>query len=158
MEGMNWKMMETNDKGTIRAVCISPAKGTEKSNIHTAVLKENWGIEGDAHAGTWHRQISLLSWQKVQEFNLLGACVSDGAFGENFLVDGIDCARLPIGTKLRCGDVLLEVTQIGKECHHGCAIQQRVGTCIMPHEGIFARVLHGGTVREGEKIRVVREG
>ena len=79
-------MMEMNDKGTIRAVCISPAKGTEKSNIHTAVLKENWGIEGDAHAGTWHRQISLLSWQKVQEFNLLGACVSEGAFGENLLV------------------------------------------------------------------------
>lgn len=150
-------MAEMHDQGTIKAVCVSPSKGTEKTNIHRALLKENWGIEGDAHAGTWHRQVSLLSWQKVQEFNLLGACVCDGSFGENLLVDGIDCARLPIGTKLRCGDILLEVTQIGKECHHGCAIQQRVGTCIMPREGIFARVLHGGTIREGDEIMIVRE-
>ena len=138
--------------GTIKAVCTSPDKGTEKYNVHSAVIRENWGLEGDAHAGDWHRQVSLLSWQKVQEFNLQGACVTDGAFGENLLVDGIDCARLPVGTKLRCGDVLLEVTQIGKECHHGCAIRQRVGYCIMPHEGIFARVLHGGTVSEGDAI------
>ena len=140
------------EKGVIKAVCISPAKGTEKTNVHHAYLKENWGIEGDAHAGKWHRQVSLLSWQKVQAFNLQGACVSDGAFGENLLVDGIDCAWLPVGTLLRSGDALLEVTQIGKECHHGCAIQQRVGYCIMPHEGIFARVLRGGEVREGDEI------
>ena len=139
-------------KGTIRAVCVSDAKGTPKTNVHHAVLKENWGIIGDAHAGNWHRQVSLLSWQKVEAFNLQGACVSDGAFGENLLVDGIDCARLPVGTILRCGDAVMEVTQIGKECHHGCAIQQRVGYCIMPHEGIFARVLHGGTVSEGDGI------
>ncbi len=139
-------------KGTIRAVCVSEAKGMPKTNMHHAVLKENWGIVGDAHAGNWHRQVSLLSWQKVEAFNLQGACVSDGAFGENLLVDGIDCARLPVGTILRCGDAVMEVTQIGKECHHGCAIQQRVGYCIMPHEGIFARVLHGGTVSEGDEI------
>lgn len=144
-------------KGTIRAVCTSPEKGTEKKNVHHAVLVRDWGIEGDAHAGTWHRQVSLLSWQKVQAFDLQGACVSDGAFGENLLVDGIDCARLPVGTRLRCGDVLLEVTQIGKECHHGCAIMQRVGTCIMPHEGIFARVLVGGEVSEGDVIAVTEE-
>lgn len=98
-----------------------------------------------------------MSWQKVQEFNLQGACVSDGAFGENLLVDGIDCARLPVGTVLRSGDVLLEVTQIGKECHHGCSIQQRVGYCIMPHEGIFARVLHGGIIKEGDEISAISQ-
>ena len=143
------------EKGIIRAVCISSSKGTEKKNVHSAMVREDWGIEGDAHAGTWHRQVSLLSWQKVQEFNLQEACVTDGAFGENLLVDGIDCARLPVGTILRSGDVLLEVTQIGKECHHGCSIQQRVGYCIMPHEGIFTRVLHGGIIREGDEISVI---
>ncbi len=142
-------------KGIIRAVCTSPAKGTEKTNVHQAHLIEDWGIAGDAHAGKWHRQVSLLSYQKVEAFNLQGACVSDGAFGENLLVDGIDCARLPIGTRLQCGDVLLEVTQIGKECHSGCAIQQRVGYCIMPHEGIFARVLQGGDIREGDEIHTL---
>lgn len=141
-------------QGTIRAVCVSAQKGTEKTNVHQAVLKEAWGIVGDAHAGPWHRQVSLLSYQKVQEFNLLGACVSDGAFGENLLVDGIDCASLPVGARLRCGDVLLEITQIGKECHQACAIRQRVGTCIMPHQGIFARVITGGEIREGDTIVV----
>lgn len=140
--------------GIIRAVCTSPEKGTEKVNVHRAQLLEDWGIEGDAHAGKWHRQVSLLSRQKVEAFNLQGAAVTDGAFGENLLVDGIDCASLPVGTQLQCGDVLLEVTQIGKECHHGCAIRQRVGYCIMPHEGIFARVLRGGTIAEGDEIRV----
>ena len=91
------------------------------------------------------------------EFNLLGACVSDGAFGENLLVDGIDCASLPVGTHLRCGEVLLEVTQIGKECHQSCAIRKRVGTCIMPHQGIFARVLSGGVISEGDTIETVEE-
>lgn len=143
------------EKGVIRAVCTSPEKGTEKVNVHRAHVVEDWGIEGDAHAGRWHRQVSLLSWQKVEAFNLQGACVTDGAFGENLLVDGIDCARLPIGTRLRCEDVLLEVTQIGKECHSGCAIARRVGYCIMPHEGIFARVLRGGDIREGDEIITV---
>lgn len=139
-------------QGIIKAVCISPQKGTEKENVHQAQFKAGWGIEKDAHAGEWHRQVSLLSFQKVQEFNLLGACVSDGAFGENLLVDGIDCASLPVGTILRCGDVVLEVTQIGKECHQACAIRQRVGACIMPHQGIFARVLAGGQIKEGDII------
>ena len=133
-------------QGTIRAVCTSPEKGTEKTNVHTAVFRKDWGIEGDAHAGAWHRQVSLLSYQKVQEFNLL-VFVSDGAFGEN----------LPVGTHLRCGEVLLEVTQIGKECHQSCAIRKRVGTCIMPHQGIFARVLSGGVISEGDTIETVEE-
>ena len=153
--------MKSEDKimeqGIIKAVCISPAKGTEKQNVHHAHIIENWGLENDAHAGNWHRQVSLLSYQKVVEFNKLGANVADGAFGENLLVDGIDCRTLSIGTKLKCGDVLLEVTQIGKECHSGCAIFKRVGTCIMPHEGIFARVLHGGDIQEGDTITTVEE-
>ena len=89
---------------------------------------------------------------------MLGAAVSDGAFGENLLVDGIDCASLPVGSILRCGDVVFQVTQIGKECHQACAIRQRVGTCIMPHQGIFARVLAGGVIREGDTITVEENG
>ncbi len=143
------------EQGIIKAVCISPEKGTEKKNVHAARVIEEWGLENDAHAGHWHRQVSLLSYQKVVEFNKLGANVTDGAFGENLLVDGIDCRALPVGTRLRCGDVLLEVTQIGKECHSGCAIFKRVGQCIMPHEGVFARVLHGGEVHEGDIIKTV---
>ena len=145
------------ERGIIRAVCTSPEKGTEKINVHHAVFREDWGIEGDAHAGRWHRQVSLLSWQKVEAFNLQGAAVTDGAFGENLLVDGIDCAKLPVGARLQCGDVLLEVTQIGKECHNGCAIRQRVGYCIMPHEGIFAKVLRGGEIKEGDVIVTVED-
>ena len=143
------------ERGIIRAVCTSPERGTAKTNVHRAVFRENWGIEGDAHAGNWHRQVSLLSWQQVEAFNRRGAGVGDGAFGENLLVDGIDCARLPVGTRLRCGDVLLEVTQIGKECHNHCAIRQRVGDCIMPREGVFARVLRGGEISEDDGIAVV---
>lgn len=124
--------------------------------MHHAHVIENWGSKT-----TRTRQLAssgrLLSYQKVVEFNKLGANVADGAFGENLLVDGIDCRTLPIGTKLKCGDVLLEVTQIGKECHSGCAIFKRVGTCIMPHEGIFARVLHGGDIQEGDTITTVEE-
>lgn len=140
-------------KGVIKAVCISPEKGTEKTNVHCGKLIEDWGIERDAHAGHWHRQVSLLSYRKVVEFNLQGAAVTDGAFGENLLVDGIDCAKLPVGTKLKVGaEAELEVTQIGKECHSHCAIFKRVGHCIMPTQGIFTRVIKGGTVCEGDTI------
>jgi molybdenum cofactor synthesis domain-containing protein len=139
----------------ILAVCISEEKGTQKHPVSEAVFKIDHGIVGDAHAGNWHRQVSLLSWQQVEAFNRRGAGVGDGAFGENLLVDGIDCARLPVGIRLRCGDVLLEVTQIGKECHNQCAIRQRVGDCIMPREGVFARVLRGGELSEGDGIAVV---
>ena len=138
----------------IRAVCTSPEKGTEKVNVHKAHVIENWGIEGDAHAGRWHRQVSLLSWQKVEEFNLQGACVTDGAFGENLLVDGIDCARLPIGTRLRVGETLLEVTQIGKKCHNDCEIKKLTGSCVMPTEGIFAIVLQEGEIFPGDTVTV----
>ena len=121
--------------GKVIAVCTSPARGTQKENVHKATLRVDYGVEGDAHAGNWHRQVSLLSYDKVQAFNARGAAVKDGAFGENLLVDGFDFARLPVGTRLGCGEVLLEITQIGKQCHHGCEIFQRMGDCIMPREG-----------------------
>ena len=141
--------------GKVMAVCTSPARGTQKENIGRGVFRAGYGIEGDAHAGDWHRQVSLLSYEKVQAFNARGAAVADGAFGENLLVDGFDFARLPAGTWLGCGDVLLEITQIGKQCHHGCEIFQRMGECIMPREGVFARVLRGGEIAVGDEMHLV---
>ena len=141
--------------GKVMAVCTSPARGTQKENIGRGVFRAGYGIEGDAHAGDWHRQVSLLSYEKVQAFNARGAAVADGAFGENLLVDGFDFARLPAGTWLGCGDVLLEITQIGKQCHHGCEIFQRMGACIMPREGVFARVLRGGEIAVGDEMHLV---
>lgn len=140
--------------GIVKAVCTSLAKGTQKRPqpyIHCMV---NWGIEGDAHSGRWHRQISLLSDEKIQEFRRRGASVSYGDFGENIVVAGIDVSSLPVGTLLRCGTVLLEVTQIGKECHQHCAIYHAVGDCIMPREGVFARVLEDGLIHPGDDMRI----
>lgn len=139
--------------GTVRAVCTSQEKGTEKKNRNEALFIEEYGIEGDAHAGRWHRQVSLLSYEKIQEFRAKGAEVEDGAFGENLVVEGIDFRSLPVGTRLSCGDVVLEMTQIGKECHHGCRIFQKMGDCIMPREGVFARVIRGGVIRVGDEMR-----
>ncbi|MGI6031261.1 MAG: MOSC domain-containing protein [Eubacteriales bacterium] len=143
--------------GRIVAVCTSPARGTPKQNVHRAELVENWGIRGDAHAGEWHRQVSLLSHDRIEAFRDRGAQVEDGAFGENLVVEGIDFAALPVGTRLRCGEVLLEMTQIGKECHSHCEIHRRMGECIMPTQGVFARVLKGGWVQEGEEMEVCIE-
>ncbi len=134
------------------AVCISEKKGTQKKNIHEAVVIEDFGIEKDAHAGKWHRQVSLLSYEKIEEFKAKGAPLQDGAFGENLIVSGFDFKSLPIGTKFRCNDVLLELTQIGKQCHSGCEIYKIMGDCIMPREGVFTRVLHGGIIREGDEL------
>ena len=142
-------------KGTIRAICISPARGTEKRPVSRAVLIENHGIEGDAHAGSWHRQVSLLSYDKVEEFNRRGGGVVDGDFGENLLVEGVDLSRLPVGTLLKAGTAVMRLTQIGKDCHSACAIRRRVGDCIMPREGVFAEVLKGGEVRPGDGIEAV---
>ena len=140
--------------GTVTAVCTSPAKGTQKKNVGEGIFIEDFGIKGDAHAGKWHRQVSLLSHDRIEEFRSRGADVEDGAFGENLVVSGIDFRSLPIGTRLRCNDVVLEMTQIGKKCHHGCAIFQKMGECIMPREGVFARVLHGGVIRSGDELTV----
>ena len=140
--------------GKIMAVCISEKRGTQKKNIEKVRLIENFGLEGDAHGGNWHRQVSLLSYEKVRAFEEKGISVEDGAFGENLLVEGFDFKTLPIGTRFRCGEVLLEMTQIGKECHSHCEIYQAVGDCIMPREGVFARVLHGGMIQIGDVMEI----
>ena len=139
-------------KGTVRAVCTSPAKGTEKRPVSQGIFIKNFGIKDDAHAGKWHRQVSLLSYDKVEEFNARGAQVVDGDFGENLLVEGVDFKNLPVGTIIRSGTVVLRMTQIGKECHQGCAIRNRVGDCIMPREGVFAEVLEEGIIRPGDAL------
>ena len=135
------------------AVCTSQERGTQKENIHRAELIEGWGIEGDAHAGKWHRQVSLLSYETIEAFRKRGADVADGAFGENLVVSGYDFTRFPVGSRFSCGEVILELTQIGKECHNGCAIFQKMGECIMPHNGVFARVVKGGTIAEGDTFQ-----
>lgn len=138
--------------GKVIAVCISEQKGTKKINVGKARLIEDYGLEQDAHAGNWHRQVSLLSFDKVEEFRKNGNEIADGAFGENLLVEGIDFKALPVGAKLRCGNVLLEMTQIGKTCHNDCVIRRQVGDCIMPREGVFAKVLQGGTIEVGDDL------
>jgi len=142
----------TEIRGIVRAVCISPEKGTEKRPVPEAFFKKDFGVEGDAHAGKWHRQVSLLSYDKVEAFNARGAQAEDGDFGENLLVEGIDFKNLPVGSILRCGTVVMRMTQIGKECHTSCAIRMRVGDCIMPREGVFAEVLEEGTIRPGDVL------
>lgn len=137
------------------AICISEKKGTQKRNVHEALFIEDFGLENDAHAGKWHRQVSLLSYEKIQDFKKKGAPVEDGAFGENLIVSGIDFKKLPVGTRFQSGDVVLEMTQIGKECHSGCEIYKIMGDCIMPREGVFAKVLHGGKIREGDELTVL---
>ena len=139
----------------IRAICISDQKGTQKYRIPEGAFTEDYGIEGDAHAGKWHRQVSLLSAEKIQEFRDKGVQVEYGAFGENLVVEGCDLRSLPVGTRFAIGEVLLEMTQIGKECHDHCAIYNVTGDCIMPREGVFAKVLHGGKVREGDTLDVI---
>ena len=141
--------------GKIMAVCISEKRGTQKKNIEKVRLIENFGLEGDARGGNWHRQVSLLSYEKVRAFEEKGISVEDGAFGENLLVEGFDFKTLPVGTRFRCGEALLEMTQIGKECHSHCEIYQAVGDCIMPREGVFARVLHGGMIQIGDELEIV---
>ena len=145
--------------GKVIAVCTSDRKGIQKKDVGTAHFSAEWGIDGDAHAGKWHRQISLLSADKIEAFNKRGANVIPGAFGENLVVEGFDFRALPVGTLLRCNDVLLEMTQIGKECHSHCEIYKKMGDCIMPREGVFARVLEPGTISVGDEMTIVpREG
>lgn len=138
--------------GKVTAICTSPARGTQKVFQTSAEFVADWGIQGDAHAGHWHRQVSLLSADKVRQFNEKGAGVEPGAFGENLVVEGFDFRALPVGTLLRCGPVLLEITQIGKECHSHCEIFKKMGDCIMPREGVFARVLEPGIICVGDEM------
>ncbi len=141
--------------GRVVAVCTSTEKGVPKENVRRALLLSEWGLEGDAHAGRWHRQVSLLAMESIEKMRQRGMELGPGDFAENITTEGIELVRLPVGTRLKAGDeVILEVTQIGKKCHTGCAIFQKVGQCIMPLEGIFARVVQGGIVREGDLIAV----
>lgn len=141
--------------GVIRAICISEKKGTQKQPVDQAVLREDWGLEGDAHAGKWHRQVSLLSSEKIEAFRDRGAEVKFGAFGENIVAEGLDLRHLPVGTRLQIGEAVLELTQIGKECHNHCAIYQKMGECIMPREGVFTSVVKGGRIAVGDEITTV---
>ena len=142
-------------EGIIKAVCISEKRGTVKKNINEVNVIKDFGLEGDAHAGKWHRQVSFLSADIVDEFNEKGASVIEGDFGENILAYGIDFKKLPVGTKLICNDAKFEITQIGKECHSHCEIYKRVGDCIMPREGVFTRVLKGGEIKAGDEITML---
>jgi molybdopterin adenylyltransferase len=140
----------------IVAVSISATKGVKKDNVPQAMILENYGLEGDAHAGDWHRQVSLLAVESIDKMRRRGLELNPGDFAENITTRGIDLPNLPIGTRLRLGnEVILEVTQIGKACHHGCAIKQAVGDCVMPREGIFARVLKGGIIHPNDIIEIL---
>ncbi len=143
--------------GRILAICISERRGTPKQPVASARLRAGWGLEGDAHAGHWHRQVSLLPAEQVAAFQARGAAVEAGAFGENLVVEGFDLKSLPIGTRFRCGDAVLELTQVGKECHSHCAIYQVMGECIMPREGVFAQVLRSGIISVGDAFTVIEE-
>jgi MOSC domain-containing protein YiiM len=145
-------------KSTIVGVCVSKSKGERKTPVGTAELRVNHGIEGDAHAGEWHRQVSLLAIESIQKMQAMGLKVASGDFAENLTTEGIELYTLPIGTRLEIGETLLEVTQIGKECHTRCAIFYQAGDCVMPKEGIFARVLKGGTLSAGNLITRLEPG
>lgn len=142
-------------QGKIVAVCTSEKKGERKVDVGTALLLEGLGMEGDAHAGFAHRQISLLAVESIEKMKQKCSDLVPGDFAENLTVEGLDLPGLPVGTFLHVGDVVLKVSQIGKECHQGCAIRQAVGDCVMPREGIFATVERGGRITRGDVIKVI---
>jgi MOSC domain-containing protein YiiM len=144
-----------NRRGTVRAVCTSQKKGTRKRNVEQAELRPDWGIVGDAHAADWHRQVSLLAWESIEKMRTLGLNVNAGSFAENITTEGLSLVDLPVGTRLRLGQALVEVTQIGKICHERCAIYYQAGDCVMPREGIFVKVHQGGSVQVGDPVEVL---
>lgn len=137
------------------AVCISERKGEKKTPVESVELRPDHGIVGDAHAGKWHRQVSLLAIESIRKMQKMGLDVDSGDFAENITTEGVDLVSLPIGSQIRVGETLLEVTQIGKECHTRCAIYHQAGDCVMPKEGVFAKVITGGVVRSKEEIEVL---
>jgi len=140
-------------KGKVLAVNISEDKGTKKTNVHACSLLKDFGLKGDAHAGPWHRQVSLLANESIEKMRAMGLRVGYGDFAENITTEGVDLVHLPIGTEIRIGNsVTLRVTQIGKECHERCAIYYQAGDCVMPKEGIFAEVVTEGEVKAGDVI------
>jgi len=144
----------------IVSIALSKKKGTRKTQVDSAVLKEEHGLVGDAHAGPWERQVSFLASESIEECRSRGLNVTFGDFAENIATEGIDWKKIPLGSRFRLGEnVLVEITKIGKECHKKCAIYYQAGDCIMPREGVFARVLEGGGVRCGDSIvHVKKEG
>ncbi len=142
------------------AVCTSKKRGTKKEPVAEGILREDYGLVGDAHADCCtHRQVSLLAIESISKMRSLGFDVGPGDFAENLTTEGIDLASIPVGTRTSIGEeVILEVTQIGKECHTGCAIFRQIGKCIMPKEGVFARVIRGGLVKAGDPIRIEKDG
>lgn len=144
-------------KAKIIAISTSAKKGEKKHNIETAELIADYGMKGDAHAGKWRRQISLLGIKSIDQMRAQGVDVKPGDFAENITVEGVVLYELPVGTKMRIGEAELEVTQIGKECHSGCEIMKQVGTCIMPTQGIFAKVLKDGTIKVNDTLIVYLE-
>jgi MOSC domain-containing protein YiiM len=156
-------MRPGEDSGDARvvAVCVSERKGERKRPVPSVTLMENHGVVGDAHAGEWHRQVSLLAMESIEKMRRKGLSVSTGDFAENITTEGIQLTELPVGARLRLGEVVLEVTQIGKECHARCAIYHQAGDCVMPKEGIFSKVLRAGIVAPGDAVRRIlpeREG
>jgi molybdopterin adenylyltransferase len=144
---------------TVIAVCQSEKKGEKKTPMARVTVREGYGVVGDAHADSaTHRQVSLLAIESIDKMRGKGLELHPGDFAENITTEGIDLAALPVGTRIHIGDVVLEMTQIGKECHAGCAIRQQVGDCIMPREGIFARVVRGGEIKPGDTIQVIKSG
>lgn len=141
--------------GIIRGICTSEKRGTQKTQTDSAELIKDWGIKGDAHAGNWRRQVSLLSYEKFKEFQNRGAQIEFGAFGENLIVEGYDFRSLPTGTRFACGTAVLEMTQIGKECHSHCEVYRTMGDCIMPREGVFAKVIEGGMIAVGDTFEMI---
>jgi MOSC domain-containing protein YiiM len=140
----------------VKTVSVSRTKGVKKTNAPQVFLKVDHGVEGDAHAGPWHRQVSLLAMESISKIRAKGLDVNPGDFAENITTEGIELHTLPVGTLLQLGDAIqVEVTQIGKECHNRCAIFHAVGDCVMPREGIFVRVLKGGVVRPGDSVTVL---
>jgi MOSC domain-containing protein YiiM len=146
-----------NKMGKIVAVCTSEKKGTRKKEINQGMLIENFGLAGDAHGGPWHRQVSLLALESIKKMQQLGLDVHPGDFAENITTEGINLLELALGTKLKIGGALGEVTQIGKECHTRCAIYYQAGDCVMPKEGIFIKVLRSGQVAVGDPVELVKE-
>jgi len=143
-------------KGRIKAISVSKEKGTQKTNVPTAELQADYGIIGDAHSGNWHRQVSLLGLESIDKMIAKGAEVAPGNFAENITTEGVDLCALEVGSILKLGaDVELEITQFGKKCHSGCEIFEQIGDCIMPREGIFARVVKAGSINVGDLIEVI---
>ncbi|RJX21399.1 MAG: MOSC domain-containing protein [Desulforudis sp.] len=144
--------------GRVLAVCTSETKGVRKENVGEAVFQVDHGVVGDAHAGPWHRQVSLLAVESIERMRAQGLKVGPGDFAENLTTEGMELHSLPVGTMLRIGsEVVGEVSQIGKKCHVGCAVFKQVGDCIMPREGIFVKVVQGGLVKVGDTVEVVTD-